>query len=63
MKRVRTLVAFLALGLLLPAAGMAADGQPKKALTKQDQASASRRVKNVVLNSSGRIGNAYRTMR
>lgn len=40
MKRVRTLVAFLALGLLLPAAGMAADGQPKKALTKQDQASA-----------------------
>jgi hypothetical protein len=36
----RTLVVFLVLGLLVPAVGAAADGQPKKALTKKDQASA-----------------------
>jgi hypothetical protein len=36
----RALVVFLVLGLLVPAVGAAADGQPRKALTKKDQAAA-----------------------
>jgi hypothetical protein len=36
----RALVVLVALGLLVPAVGVAADGQPKKALTKKDQARA-----------------------
>ena len=36
----RSLVVLVAFGLLVPAVGLAADGQPKKALTKKDQARA-----------------------